>query len=1530
MRTSSRMRVWNRLALTAGMLLFCFGPFVAAQTPPKQPAPKPQQQSGSDPHASQAGPQGAPSPHVIGEDEDFIRQREAWFYSDRSLPDGTIPTTLRLKALEHLEEMIRVERQMGLLPDGLVTPQIDFLGPTSWTTIGPQGILVQPGNPLSGNPLNSGRVAALAVNPNIMGKDVVYMGAAAGGVWKSIDGGAHWTVLTDTQPSLSVGSLVLDPTSCTAADCSTIYVGTGEANNSADSYYGAGVLKSTDGGATWIQTGTPRGFPFVGPFSASRLNGGAHISAIAVDPAPNFNQIILAGAQFNTSLASSGLYRTTNGGTNWALLSAATGIPPGAPATSIVFDPPSNPGVVYAALGNAGGAGVNGVYRSTDHGATWVKLPGTGANLFPTNAGRIALAVVPGGGPTNTTIYAAVANTNGSTFLGVFKTMDTGMNWTLNSSTDICSGQCFYDLAIAVDPVSTNVLFAGGSSGPTGSRALFRSIDGGATWTSVRAGATVSLHVDLHALAFSADGSRLYVGNDGGMWRTDNPTAAPGTLDYVNLNDTLTITMFYPGFAVHQADENVGFGGTQDNGTESFTGALRWQSVTPGDGGFATIDPRISSVVYTSCQFVCIFRSVTDGTLGSFTFRTDGINSGDRSRFIAPLVHDPSTAGRVYFGTFRVYLTTDFAETWTAISPDLTGGSGAITTIAPARSDPNVVYVGTGSTGLGSLTPGRIQKCITATSGCGLAAWTDLTTPDLPPRTVSAIAVDRNNASLVYATFTGFTFAPDTKGHVFRSANGGTTWTDISGTGATAIPNVPANDVLADPDADRVYVATDIGVFRTADMTSPSTCSGAGCVWIPMVGTDTKPLPNVVVLALSGRGRSRILRAATSGRGAFVIQLTNVPIPAGPLLASMNPTSKSAGSAGFTLSLSGAHFLTSTSVVRWKVGATTTTLPTTVVDPSHLTATVDASLLANAAVVDVTVFDPTQTPNESDNLRFSVLAAAPTITTLVPASATTGGPAFTLTVNGTNFNCGGGSTASVVFFRGNRHTPATCSPTQMTVNIAASEIATSGNGNVRVFTPPPGGGDSATRSFPITAPPPPNDDFLQAINATPLPFTDIQDNSGATTDTGGRIDPTPSAACVSGVPGAGRAHTIWYKFIPAATGSFTATTAGSGYDTVLDVVTGSPGAFTEVACNDDVNPPFDLTSKVTFTATAGTTYFFMVAGFDDTQSGTTVFHLGATGAPPPNDAFANAKTASPTPFTDVQDTTGATTEVGEPVPPAACATGETTTATHSIWYKFTPPSNGTIAADTHGSSYDTILQAVTGPGLGMFTPVACNDDTSASDLTSEVSFPATAGTTYVFMVSAFEGDGGSSLFHLTFSGPDYNLVQPSPSTATINAGQSATFTINLTTQNGGLVNAVNFSATGLPAAAAGTFNPASIPAGSTTGSTVFTVTTTARSMVPPQLLRPPPGPVVRLWLVTLALALASLALLRRGFRTRRLAVYLPLALLVLFAAFVVGCGGGGGTPPPSGNGTPAGTYTVTVTATSSGLSHTTTVTLTVN
>ena len=855
---------------------------------------------------AQDSPEVKPVPHDFEQNEQgesLLKQRDEWFYQQRAYPHAKIPAGARQNALSQLAAKITAERTQAAAMGGLNTPS------PAWTFLGPEPI----DTPYT-DPVVSGRVSAIAIDPT--NSKVIYLGAAQGGVWKSTNSGTNWTNLTDSQASLAIGSITIDPTNHL-----TIYAGTGEENFSGDSYYGAGILKSTDGGATWTQMCGP----FCGPVGQDGYyGGGARIGSIAVDPANN--QILLAGVQL---LNEDGIYRSTDGGSSWTLVLS------GNPGTSVFFDP-ANASIAYAALGSSFSGGTEGVYESTNAGVTWTAVNGSGATAINlTGAGRIVLADAAS---SPTTIYASVENLNTSGLLGMFKTTDGGVTWNnLTSIPDYCTPQCWYDNAVAVDPLNPDVVYAGGAYTTT----LVRSLDGGNSWVTLQAAENFGfVHADVHALVFPPHAAFLFLGSDGGAYSTSQPLAA--NPEFTAFNTTLGITQFYPGFATHPTNPSIALGGTQDNGSLLYSGKQTWRQVTCGDGGYSLIDPAIPTTMYTTCEYISLLKSTSSGSSSSWTSAESGINTSDRSQFIAPLVMDPSHHIRLYFGTYRVYQTVNSASSWTAISPDLTSG-GNLTAIAVAPTNGNTVYTGSSDS----------QVYISTNVGSGSSATWKNISAGLPPRFVTDIAGNPKSATTAFVTFSGFTGFGDSLGHVFRTTNN-STWTDISGD----LPNTPVNSIAVDPDLPAyLFVGTDIGVFYTKNQ---------GASWSSLIDG----LPNVAVLGLTLNNSTHLLEAATHGRGIWSLDFTTiVPVV---VLSSISPASAPVGSSAVSLSLTGKNF-TSTSVVLWNGSP----LATTFVNSTSLTATIPASDFTTAATIPVTVQNPTAPASVSAAVNFQVTSSAP-------------------------------------------------------------------------------------------------------------------------------------------------------------------------------------------------------------------------------------------------------------------------------------------------------------------------------------------------------------------------------------------------------------------------------------------------------------------------------------------------------------------------------------------------------------------------
>jgi uncharacterized protein (TIGR03437 family) len=893
----------------------------------------------------------------LRERADLARRRQQEFHRQRAYPSDRIPPGARATAVAEMERMIAAERE---LRDTTIT------GP-AWTLIGPRptNTLAEYGPGGAGLPYAAGRVAALAVDPR--DANVAYLGAAGGGVWKTTDGGQNWQPLTDDQPSLASGSIAIAP-----SDPDIVYVGTGEDNNSGDSYYGAGVLKSTDGGATWTQLAGP----FVGPFSSSRTSGGgARIAALAVHPTDP-NTVLAAVDRFPAT--ASGIYRTSDGGQTWTLVQG------GAVGTEVIFNP-TDPTIAYAALGTSTGNSLNGVYKSIDSGMTWKASGGRNPTALPTTSvGRIEIALAPSN---PNILYAGIQNSGTlfGTLLGMFKSTDAGQTWTQVFAPDYCTPQCSYNNVIRVHPKNPNVVVAAGLP-------PWRSTNGGLTWSNIAVGPSgFAAHTDHHALAFSNDG-RLYDGNDGGAFSTSDVTAVSPT--WANLNATLAITEFSSNVSIHPSDPNIAYAGTQDNSTQMYTGNLAWDQVTPGDGGRTAIDPAIPSIWYASFNGITplkfngltsvssyLFYIFTD----SYPYLRNGIATTDRSQFYPPMVMDPSNPLRLYYGTQRLYQSSDGAGTWTAISPDLTASNtGTITAIAVSPSLPGAVVIGTNT--------GKVQVTNTALQS-GSVEWIDRST-GLPGRSVAQVAFDPITVATVYAILSGFSgfLANDSAGHVFKSTDFGETWNDISGN----LPNIPVNDIVVDPDQPNVlYIATDIGVFLSSD---------GGMTW----STLSNGLPRVLVQGLNLHRPSRTLRAVTYGRSMWDLSVPLAGSSSAPQIRALSPASVNADANPMTIALTGSNF-TLNSVVRWNGSDR----PTSYGSASTLHVTLPASDLRQSGRATILVFNPVTGGGLSNSVNVPV-GPAPSATAGGLTSAANPALAGTLVPGGIHSIYGSGLAPATV------------------------------------------------------------------------------------------------------------------------------------------------------------------------------------------------------------------------------------------------------------------------------------------------------------------------------------------------------------------------------------------------------------------------------------------------------------------------------------------------------------------------------------
>ncbi len=730
---------------------------------------------------------------------------DAWRFwiGDRAYPKDRVDVKAYLQALQHRDRMPAFNAS-------------DAPGGAAWEYVGPKNFGV-PYRTYHGLPPVSGRVGAIAVDPS--SPNIVYLGGANGGVWKSTDAGANWTPLTDHWPTIHVSSLAIDP-----SNTQTIYAGTGDFHGWA--FFSFGIMKSTDGGATWTNQGNSQ-------------FGNCAVSSILVDPDQPQTVIVTTGRSRGVD---GWVWRSTDGGQNWA-----QAIPTRVNWCGSAIGAQDAGGI--RALYVAGGGPSANIWRSLDHGATWTRLtvPAT-----PVNHQTVAVAASPAI-PGN--VYLLVNNDR-----KIFRSTNFGATWT-----DITGGfphgpdnffwqQSTYNwlLACSTKPGPTDVIYAGMID-------LAQSPDGGFSWRSI-GGPTYQpsavAHNDQQAACVDPTNPNVvYFGSDGGAYRyTFNPATNNGSFAY--LSGTLGLTMFYK-IDGHPSNPARLIGGTQDNATALARNDLEnWLGICAGDGGYCAIDQANPDVGYASTQF---FYSIF-GT----TTNWQGISvigpaiPGDRIAFIPPLVLDPNDGRWLYIGTNYIWRRDNQAQTWT---PRLAGQqlctSGELRAIAIAPGDSDRIYTGA-SNGEMWMSVNRGQS------------WTQINTgsPGLPNRVITSISVNPANKNDVLITVSG-----TGTGHVWRCAD--TTaatrvWQDRSGGGGTSLPNVSANRLARDPfDFESIlYAGTDVGVFVSED---------GGSSWAN--ATAPLGLPNGQVTDFKIQVPINSLIAGTYGRGMWKLALPPIVYP---------------------------------------------------------------------------------------------------------------------------------------------------------------------------------------------------------------------------------------------------------------------------------------------------------------------------------------------------------------------------------------------------------------------------------------------------------------------------------------------------------------------------------------------------------------------------------------------------------------------------------------------------------------------------
>lgn len=810
----------------------------------------------------------------------------AFYYNTRMYGSNGINVD---RALMEQAELVAQRERLGL-------QKADFVN--SWVSIGPGNF--------------AGRVKTIAFDPTR--PQTIYVGGASGGVFKSVDDGKTWTPVMDFAPAIPMGSIAVDKN-----NPNILYAGTGEPvmdlsrSYSAPSYYGVGVMKSTDAGATWNL------LPWIGKTSA--------VFKVIIHPASS--DTVLVATRGN-------LYKSTNGGQSWAN-NALAGV-----ITDVAYKP-DNPGTVFAAVGADMGSANNGVWRSDKGGDrfSWRRM----GNNFPAadSLGRIVLATTPAD-PNLLMAFCAkrydLPGSRDADFLGIMKSTDGGETWirmATNLPSNYSSGQAFYDLCAAISPVDKDLIY-------TGALLMWRSTNGGTTFVQVTNG-NEPVHVDQHVIAFQPQTNTTFIGNDGGVYKT---VTRGTTWDY--LGSTLETIQYYT-LAIDPNNADLVYGGSQDNGTHKLTRMSNrtWSIVNGGDGGYIAIDPKNSNTVF--CRITVYNYPFRSSNAGSSWTRLDrGFQTDlDRTNWIPPQILHPTNTSTLYTATQFVYMgknatNTSTTPTFSPISPDLTRRNSAesvISCLAASPTNANVMYVGTGD--------GKVQK--TTNLNDVEVNWTDVSISGLS-RWITDVVVDPSDHNLVYVTASGFG-----TGHVWRTTNGGGSWTDIS-TKTAGFPDVPANALVISKDnPNTLFVATDLGVWATTDL---------GATW-QRFGAD---LPNVVVYDLAISKTNKLI-AATHGRGMWMTDAVVSTPPVAPTTGfALGTTWPNPASSGSTVTME--FSLDASAATRLAVYDATGRLVQTLVD-SRLSEGRHTATLSTAGLTPGVYFTTLASGNQRVTKKFVVM-----------------------------------------------------------------------------------------------------------------------------------------------------------------------------------------------------------------------------------------------------------------------------------------------------------------------------------------------------------------------------------------------------------------------------------------------------------------------------------------------------------------------------------------------------------------------------
>ena len=689
-----------------------------------------------------------------------------------------------------------------------------------------------------GSATMSGRVAAVdAIEKD--GRTTVFIGAASGGVWKSVNGGTTFKPVFDRQPVQSIGAVAIDH-----SNPSNVWVGTGEGWTRNSVSIGDGIYKSTDGGENWTNVG---------------LKDTEHIAKILIDPKDGNNVLVCATGHLWDDNDERGVFKTADGGKTWKKTLAGAN---GSTGCGLMSSSPQEPGTIYASLWDfrrqgwtfrSGGPG-SGLYKSTDGGSTWTELTGSNSKGLPDKPwGRVALAVAPS---KPDVVYANIESKSSA----LFRSDDGGANWKRLDSSRFMVWRPFYFGNLIVDPKNENKIFKPDLF-------LLLSVNGGQSFSVVSQAA----HGDFHDVWINPDNPNVvYATDDGGVWRSEDG----GTRWKHQLN--LPVSQFY-----HVSTDNTDpyrvYGGLQDNsawvGDSSYPGGVanaQWENMYGGDGFWMFEDTADPDYIYAEAQ---------GGTIGRLNRRTHETRSIQplpeynekklRFNWNTPIHMSPNEKGTVYIGAQFLFRSRDHGQSWERISPDLTTNdpekqkqeqSGGVTidnsaaemhtsiySISESPKDGKIIWVGTDDGNLQVTRDGAKTwtNVVANISGVGKNSW------------VSTVAASRFDEATAYATFDRHTFG-DMKPYAYKTTDYGKTWTalPLDASNVRGYAHVITEDR---DDPNLLFVGTEFGLWISVD---------GGQRWAQYKGSD---FPNVAVRDIVIQPRESDLVMATHGRGIWII-----------------------------------------------------------------------------------------------------------------------------------------------------------------------------------------------------------------------------------------------------------------------------------------------------------------------------------------------------------------------------------------------------------------------------------------------------------------------------------------------------------------------------------------------------------------------------------------------------------------------------------------------------------------------------------